>query len=58
MIPGAGANGQYPNLSLGLPIARSGKSATVKIVARKAAKVQVVPRKSVRLAKFPINTTN
>lgn len=58
MIPGCSAIGQYPNLSVGLPITRSAKSATIKIFAKKAAKVQVVPRKGMRLAKFPINTTN
>jgi hypothetical protein len=58
MIPGCSAIGQYPNLSLGLPIAGSAKSATIKVFARKMVKTQLMPRKTLRLAKFPNNTTN
>lgn len=53
MIPGVGANGQYPNLSAGLPIARSAKSVTIKVMPTKAVKIQLRPRKTLRLAKFP-----
>lgn len=57
MIPGAGAIGQFPNLSIGLPIARSGKSVTIKIRPTKKASVRLQPRKLIRLAKFPNSST-
>ncbi len=55
MIPGAGPNGVYPNQSLGLPIPRSAKSATIKIFPRKLANVRLQPRKTMKLNKYPVS---
>lgn len=53
MIPGAGAIGQYPNLSLGLPLSRAGRSATVKIFPKYKATARIQPLKLMKLTKFP-----
>jgi len=53
MIPGAGANGQYPNLAIGLPIVKRARSAAVRIEPAKQAKDRIEPTIDAKLNQFP-----